>query len=100
MGEIARWALLGVAIVALVALVLSLPIFQNIPGTIGEMSRAVDDILTYVGSFFVEARGLANLFVYPGTEWLLTIVISWQIIRPFRQQLVTLSLTVYHWIFK
>lgn len=100
MGEFAKWALLGIGIAVVCGLIFSLPIFGNIPGVIGEMSRGVNDLLTYVGSAFVTARGLVNLLVYPGTEWLVTLVISWLIVRPFRSATVRITLAVYHWIFK
>lgn len=56
MGDAIKWALLGTAIVVLIALVVVLPFNDFV--NVGEFANTINTIVTICGSAFQSARGL------------------------------------------
>lgn len=75
MGDAIKWALLGTAIVVLIALVVVLP-FNNFIN-VDEFADTITTIVTVCGSAFQSARGLINCFLTPFGRTLVTGMLVW-----------------------
>lgn len=98
MGDAIKWALLGTAIVVLIALVVVLP-FNNFIN-VDEFADTITTIVTVCGSAFQSARGLINCFLTPFGRTLVTGMLVWFFGKWAIMVGVKIVAWVYHFIFK
>lgn len=98
MGDFVKWGLLIVGLVAVIALIVALPVWEYLDTT--ELGTAVGSLVTYVGDFFRSARGLINNFTTPFGAGALTAVITFKLTKPFVTRAIKMLVGIYHFIFK
>lgn len=98
MADIAKWAILVAGLVAIIALIVALPIFELLD--IAVLTSAIGNIANLAGAALTSARGLLNYFVLPAAIPLVTVVIGYVILRPFLLWSIKILTMAYHWIFK
>lgn len=98
MSDIAKWALLLAGMVALIALIVALPIFDII--NVQELTAAVSGISTICASALQSARGLINYFLTPVGRTILTVVINYMFFKFAYKWGVKVLAYAYKWIFK
>lgn len=98
MADIAKWALLVAGLIAIVALILALPIFDAL--NIDELTRAIAGISSISSTYLQAARGLINYFLTPVGRTILTVVIGYEMLKFLLKWGVQIVSLVYHWIFK
>lgn len=84
MGDFIKWGLIAAAVIACLLLLVSgqflgegfTSALANIPGLLVQF-------LNLCSSYLVQARNLANCFILPGYEFLLTLAIGWLVTKPF-----------------
>lgn len=75
MSDGIKWGLLAAAIIAIIAIIVSLPLGQAI--NISELSSALSGIVSITGSFLLKARNLINNFLTPVGRTILTGIIGY-----------------------
>ena len=98
MGDAIKWALLGTAIVVLIALIVVLPFNDFI--NVGEFTNNITTIATTCGSLFVQSRGLINCFLTPFGRNLVTGMLLWFFGKWAIMVGIKIVAWVYHFIFK
>lgn len=98
MSDIAKWALLGAGIIAVLLIILAFPIFGVIDAS--EFSSMMGSFVTSASSFLRFGRGLFNNFLTPYGRTLLTVILSWFLLKPFVMLGAKTTVMVYKWIFK
>lgn len=98
MGDAIKWALLGTAIVVLIALIVVLPFNEFI--NVGEFGNTITTIVTVCGSTFQSARGLINCFLTPFGRALVTGMLLWFFGKWAVMVAIKIVAWVYHFIFK
>lgn len=98
MTDLAKWALLLAGLVAIVALIVALPIFDII--NVDELTAAISGIATLTSQALIAARGIVNCFLTPVGRTILSVVIGYMILRFLYRWGVQLVSLAYKWIFK
>ena len=98
MSDLAKWALLLAGLVAIVAAVVALPIFQIID--IASLTSAVATISVKCSSYLTAARGIINFFFFPAMRPMLTIAIGYSISGFLLIWAIKIVSMVYCWILK
>lgn len=98
MSDLAKWALLLAGLVAIVAAVVALPIFQIID--ISSLTNAITSIANQCGSALTAARGIVNYFFFPAMRPALTVAIGYMITKFLVIWAIKIISVVYQWIFK
>ena len=98
MSDIAKWALLLAGLIAIVAAVVALPIFDLL--NIEQLTSAVSSITSTCSSAFIAARGLINYFFPAPVRPMVTIAIGYLFTRTFLIWGIKIISIVYKWIFK
>lgn len=98
MGDAIKWALLGTAIVVLIALIVVLPFNDFI--NVNEFSDTITVIVSVCGNTFQSARGLINCFLTPFGRTLVTGMLGWFFGKWAIMVGVKIVAWVYHFIFK
>lgn len=98
MSDVAKWALLVAAAVAIIALIVALPFVKYID--LGEFGYMLGELGTLCGGAFASARGLINCFLTPFGRTLLSGLLYYL----FGKFIITIGIKVtawaYHFIFK
>lgn len=96
MGQAAKYALLGVALLAVIALCVvyigQIPVSE----TVASFATSVTSVVSTCGTYFKSARGLLNALV--GVPALVTMCLWFELLKPFAKIGIKLSVTVYKWI--
>lgn len=98
MADIAKWAILVAGLVAIIALIVALPVFDIL--NIEILTTSISNVASIAGAALTSARGLINFFVLPQAIPLVTILIGYMIGRPFVLWSIKILTMAYHWIFK
>lgn len=98
MSDLAKWALLVAGLIAIVAAVVALPIFQIID--VASLTSAVSTIASKCSSALIAARGIINFFFFPATRPLLTVAIGYLMTKFLVVWTIKIVSVVYKWIFK
>lgn len=99
MGEFVKWALLAVAIVGLIALVLSLPFAQYV-GEVSTFSSAIHQFVSRAGDALTGARGIVNNFFLVSGRRILSGIMFYIICKWLITVVIKITAWVYHFIFK
>lgn len=98
MSDAIKWGLLLAGIVAVIALIVSIGF-----GTYIDTQVIVDGcniLVEYVGNAFKFARGLINNFFFPSAYGAVSFALGWIIVKPIAKATITLTVSIYHYIFK
>ena len=98
MADIAKWALLVAGLIAIIALIVALPIFDIL--NISELTNAVTGIVQITSNALIAARGIINMFLTPVGRSILSVVIGYVCLRFSYRWGVQLVSFAYKWIFK
>lgn len=98
MSDIAKWALLVAGMIAIIALIVALPIFDII--NIDELTNTVSSIATICSNALQSARGLINYFLTPVGRNILTVVIGYEFAKFAYKWGIKILAYAYKWIFK
>lgn len=98
MSNIVKWALLAAGAVLLVGLVLSMPFVGVID--FGELSGAVNGIVSICGTSFSAAKGILNNFLTPWGRGVLTGVIYYEISKFAVTLTIKITTWIYHFVFR
>lgn len=98
MSDIAKWALLVAGMVAIIALIVALPIFDII--NVDELTNTVSSIATICSNALQSARGLINYFLTPFGRNILTVVIGYEFGKFAYKWGIKILAYAYKWIFK
>lgn len=98
MSDLAKWALLLAGLIAIVAAVVALPIFQIID--VASLTSAVTTISTKCSSALIAARGIINFFFFPAVRPMVTIAIGYMMTKFLVIWAIKIISLVYSWIFK
>lgn len=93
MSDVIKWALLAAAAIALIALIVALPVAEYINPT--EFGNMIGRLVSIVGDFFQDARGLINNFLTPFGRGALTGLLIWM----FGKWAITLAIRIGAWIY-
>ena len=98
MADIAKWAILVAGLIAIVAIIVSLPIFDVL--NIDELTAAISGIATIAADGLKNARAIINCFFTPVGRTLLTIVIGFKMFDFLYKWGFRVVFYAYNWIFK
>lgn len=98
MSDIAKWALLVAGMIAIIALIVALPIFDII--NVEELTNTVSSIATICSNALRAARGLINYFLTPVGRNILTVVIGYEFGKFAYKWGIKILAYAYKWIFK
>lgn len=98
MSDIAKWALLVVAIIGVIGLLLSFPFMSYLDAT--KFGDAIATIISVAGDGFLFARGLINNFLSPWARGVFSALIYWLIGKWLITYGIKITVWVYHYIFK
>ncbi len=98
MSDVAKWALLAVGAVALIALIMALPIVGFID--IEELTSSIAKVVNIVGPHFQTGRGIINNFLSPFGRTLLTGIMGWLVGKFALTTGIKITTWAYHYIFK
>lgn len=98
MGEVIKWGLLAAGLVALIALVVTLPFMDFL--NFGELSSGIASIVSVCGTAFSAARGLVNNFLTPFGRTVLSGLLIWLVAKWAIMISVKVVAWVYHFVFK
>ena len=98
MGEVAKWAILAVAIVTIITMILGFPIMQH--ANVSVYAQAVTTIITYAGDAFIFARGLVNNLFSPWARSALSGLMLWLIGKWLFTYGLKIIVWAYHYIFR
>lgn len=98
MSDIAKWALLAAAAVSIIALIVALPFVEFI--NLGELTSAINGIVSICGSAFASARGIVNNFLTPFGRTLLSGILIYLFGKFFIGKTIEIVIWIYHFIFK
>lgn len=98
MGDIAKWAILVAAGLALIGMILAFPIMDYMD--VGVYSEGIATIVNYCGSAFIFARGLINNFLSPWARSAISGLTLWFIGKWIVTYSVKMMVWVYRFIFK
>ena len=94
MGEVAKWAILAVVLVSVVAIIIAFPIAEGM--NVSVFVLAINTIVRVAGNAFLFARGLINNFFSPWARSILSGLFGWLIAK----WLYTYGLKVIVWVNK
>lgn len=95
MSDIAKWALLVTAVLALIVIVLTMPFAKFLPTGAQQITVYIDEIVTLCSGFFYTARSLINIFLFESARS----VLSGLIVYLFAKWIITISVKITTWIF-
>lgn len=98
MSDAVKWALLGAAVIALIALIMALPFVSYIDT--GGFGEALSTITSYAGSALYTARCLINNFLSPLGRTILSGILFWLFGKTFIMTSIKIGAWIYHFIFK
>lgn len=98
MSNIAKWAILAAAVVALIALIVALPFNQYINAN--EFSTALSGVTTICAKYFKFGRGLINNFFSPFGRTCITGLMFYWIGGFFIKIAIKIVAWVQHFIFR
>lgn len=98
MSDAAKWAILAASIVVILGLILALPFMQGID--FSALTSAVNTVVSVVGTGFITARGMVNMFLSPFGRTLLTGIIGYLFLKPIILLAPKLIAWADHYIFK
>ena len=98
MSDIAKWALLAAAIIAIIALIVAFPFMQYIDAA--KFSAAISTIINTAADGFRFARGLVNNFLSPWARGVFSGLLIWLLAKPILTYGIKVTVWVYHYIFK
>lgn len=98
MGDMIKWVLLVVGIIALITLILSLPFVDFID--VGEFGDLITSLVDNAGTFLLSARHLINNFLTPFGVSILSGILIYIIGKWVITIGIKLTAWVYHFIFK
>lgn len=98
MSNAIKWALLLAGLIAIIALIMSLPVADAID--LSTFSSALTSITSIVGGFFYKARCLLNNFLLPAGRTILSGLLIWLIGKWAIKVSLNIVVWCYHFIFK
>lgn len=98
MSNVAKWAILAAAVVALIALIVALPFNQFI--NVSEFSAALSGVTSICGKYFKFGRGLINNFFTPFGRSCITGLMFYWIGGFFVKISIKIVAWVQHFIFR
>ena len=98
MTDIAKWALLLAGMIALIALIVALPIFDVL--NIEELTAAISGITSICSGALQAGRGIINYFFTPVGRTLLTVVIDYELLKWAYKWGIKVLAYAYKWILK
>lgn len=98
MGDAVKWAMLGVAAVALIALIMALPFVQF--ANAGELGSAIQNIVAICEDAFTFGRGLINNFLTPFGRTIVSGLIVWLLAKWALMIAIKTAAWTYHFVFK
>lgn len=98
MADVAKWALLVVGAVLIIALICALPFMDFVDA--GEFGSLISSLVDIAGEAFVFARGLINNFLTPFGRVALTGLLYWMFGKWAITVAIKIIIWVYHFIFK
>lgn len=98
MSDVVKWGILVAGLVAIVAMILLLPIFDAI--NINALTESISGITQTAAGALQSARGIINFFLLPVGRPILTVVIAWLFSKRLVLWSVQILSKVYTWIFK
>lgn len=98
MTDVVKWGLLGVGIIALVALVVALPFVAYIDGS--EYASALANVVSIAGDAFQFGRGLINCFLLPVGRQILSGLMIWLVGKWVLMTGIKIGAWAYHYILK
>lgn len=98
MSDIAKWALLAAGMVALIALILAIPLFDGIDLT--AITSTINQFTALITPYISFARGLINYLVLPQAIPIINVILIYILTKPFVIGAIHLTRGIYSWIFK
>lgn len=98
MSDIAKWGLLIAGAVVIIGLIIALP-FMNFVDT-GQLTSAINDVVSVASSAFTSVRGLLNNFLSPFGRTALSGLIVYFFTKWIVTATIKLTTWIYHFIFK
>lgn len=93
MSDVVKWGLLAAGLATLIALIMELPFVEFADA--GNFAVAIGNIVTVVGGFFQQARGLINCFLLPFGRTALTGLLAWL----FGKWAITVAIKIVAWVY-
>lgn len=98
MGDAIKWGLLIAGLVAIIAIIISLPFVDFID--LASFTESITTLTSIVGGFFYKARCLLNNFLSPVGRVILSGILIWLIGKWAIKVALNIVVWVYHFIFK
>lgn len=98
MSDLAKWGLLLAGLIAIVAAVVSLPVFNVID--IPTLTSSVSMITSVCSSSLQSARGIINFFFPESVRPLVTVALGYMFTKFLLVWVIKIFSLVYSWIFK
>lgn len=98
MSNIVKWALLAAGTVLIIGLILVL-LFNDFIN-LSEFSAGLTSIVSIVGDYFIQARGLINNFFTPFGRTCLTGLLVYLFSKFFITLAIKITVWVYHFVFR
>ncbi len=98
MADIAKWALLLAGLVAIIALIVTLPVFEAL--NMQELTNAIAGISSIASGALSSARGIINCFLTPAGRTILTILLGYMFTKFLLKWAIQIVAIAYKWIFK
>ena len=98
MGDVAKWVILGAAILTIIAMILGFPIMKHADVVV--YAQGITTIVSLAGDAFIFARGLVNNLLSPWARTALSGLMSWLIGKWLFTYGLKVLVWAYHYIFK
>ena len=98
MSEIVKWGLLVAGMVAMIAILFSIPLFDGID--LSSLTSTINQFTGVISPYIGFARGLINYLVLPQAIPIVNVILIYILIKPFVIGGIHLIRGIYSWIFK
>lgn len=98
MSDIAKWALLVAGMVAMIALLLAIPLFEGI--NLSSLTSTINQFTSVISPYIGFARGLINYMVLPQAIPIINVILVYILTKPLVIGAIHLTRGIYSWIFK
>lgn len=98
MSDIAKWALLVAGMVAMIALLLAIPLFDGI--NLSSLTSTINQFTGVISPYIGFARGLINYLVLPQAIPIVNVILVYILTKPLVIGAIHLTRGIYSWIFK
>lgn len=98
MSDIAKWALLVAGMVAMIALLLAIPLFDGI--NLNAITSTINQFTGLISPYIGFARGLINYLVLPQAIPIINVILIYILTKPLVIGAIHLTRGIYSWILK